>query len=230
MKVLLIDDHPLILTALQAVILGLGQDIQVAGAASAQAARDHLRGTPDFDLMLLDLVLGDADGFELLAELRREHPHVPVVVVSASQQPGDVVRALDLGAMGFVPKRASNQVLVEALRRVLSGGLFIPETLGGAPWGEDLVGGATAPGGVSPSLDRLALTARQKDVLRALLKGLPNKLIARELHLSVETVKDHVTALLRIFNVASRTQLVVTISRRTAGGVSPVSWRAAPQG
>jgi DNA-binding NarL/FixJ family response regulator len=226
MKVLLIDDHPLILTALQAVIVGLGQDIQVAGAESAARARQCLMQSPDFDLTLLDLVLGDADGFDLLAELRRDHPHVPVVVVSASQHPGDVVRALDLGAMGFVPKRASNQVLVEALRRVLSGGIFIPETLGGTPWGEE--GGAVAAGASDPlpPLGRLALTARQKDVLRAVLKGLPNKLIARELHLSVETVKDHVTALLRIFNVASRTQLVVAIGRLSAAGAAPLSWRA----
>lgn len=229
MKVLLIDDHPLILTALQAVILGLAQDIQVVGVESAARARQCLTERSDFDLMLLDLVLGDSDGFELLSELRRDHPHVPVVVVSASQNPGDVVRALDLGAMGFVPKRASNQVLIDALRRVLSGGIFIPETLGGASWGEELGLGAGGPAGASPNLDRLALTARQKDVLRALLKGAPNKLIARELHLSVETVKDHVTALLRIFHVTSRTQLVVAISRSTAQGAAALSWRAATQ-
>lgn len=220
MKVLLIDDHPLILTALKAVIAALGQDIQVVGAETAAQARQSLRASPDVDLMLLDLVLGDADGFELLAELRRDHPHVPVVVLSASQNPGDVSRSLDLGAMGFVPKRASNQVLVDALRRVLSGGIFIPETLGGVAWGDPSVVAGAVP------LDRLSLTARQKDVLRGVLKGLPNKLIARELNLSVETVKDHVAALLRIFNVASRTQLVVAVSRAGPGGAAAWSWRA----
>jgi len=233
MKVLLIDDHPLILMALQAVVVGLGQDIQVAGAQSAEQARSQLQAAPDVELILLDLVLGDADGFELLAELRRDHPLVPVVVVSASPHASDVVRALDLGAMGFVPKRASNQVLIEALRRVLSGGIFIPETLFNASRGP----GAASVEGVGagdplPALpvDRLDLTARQKDVLRALLKGLPNKLIARELHLSVETVKDHVAALLRIFNVASRTQLVLTVSRLGAGGPGPWSWRKSSHG
>ena len=109
MKVLLIDDHPLILAAMQAVIGGLGGDVAVTGAQSAQQARACLGETADFDLALLDLVLGDVDGFELLAEMRRDHPHVPVVILSASENAGDVVRALDLGAMGFVPKRAPHR-------------------------------------------------------------------------------------------------------------------------
>lgn len=223
MKVLLIDDHPLILTALQVVIAGLGQGIEVQGASGAFQARERLRQTTDFELLLLDLVLGDADGFELLAELRRDHPTVPVVVVSASQNAGDVFRALDLGAMGYVPKRASNQTLIDALRRVLSGGIFIPETLHGGP----------QPGngpGTRMVVEQLGLTTRQVDVLERLLKALPNKLIARELNLSVETVKDHVTTLLRIFNVSSRTELVLAVSRLGPDPAGILSWRRRRRG
>ncbi|MFZ9311837.1 MAG: response regulator, partial [Arenimonas sp.] len=90
----------------------------MVGVDGARGARAALQKDPDFDLALLDLTLGDADGFDLLDELRRDHPAVPVVVLSASERPEDVIRALDGGAMGFVPKKASNAALFEALRVV----------------------------------------------------------------------------------------------------------------
>ena len=232
MKVLLIDDHPLILTALQAVITGLGEDIAVTGAQSASQARACLRDPPDFDLALLDLVLGDADGFELLAHMRQEHPQVPVVILSASENAGDVVRALDLGAMGFIPKRASTQALVDALRIVMSGGLFVPQHLFGPNRGRtpEAAGPQDLAGTVTKSLEHLGLTPRQHDVLSGLLKGLPNKLIARELSLSVDTVKDHVASVLRALNVTSRTQAVLAVSRMAQGQPGPVSWRRGRHG
>jgi DNA-binding NarL/FixJ family response regulator len=232
MKVLLIDDHPLILTALQAVISGLGEDIAVTGAQSAAQAWACLRDTPDFDLALLDLVLGDADGFEVLVQMRQEHPQVPVVILSASENAGDVVRALDLGAMGFVPKRASTQALVEALRIVMSGGLFVPQHLFGPNRGRvpEVAGPQDLAGAVAKSLEHLGLTPRQHDVLSGLLKGLPNKLIARELSLSVDTVKDHVASVLRALNVTSRTQAVLAVSRMAQGQPGAVSWRRGRHG
>ncbi|HRI17590.1 MAG TPA: response regulator, partial [Burkholderiaceae bacterium] len=99
MKVLLVDDHPLILSALQTVIQGLGDDVTVVGAASGREARQILRDGSDYDLILLDLQLGDVDGFELLVELRANYPAVPVVIVSASDRASDVIRAVDLGAI-----------------------------------------------------------------------------------------------------------------------------------
>jgi DNA-binding NarL/FixJ family response regulator len=232
MKVLLIDDHPLILAAMQAVIGGLGEDIAVTGAQSAEQARACLGDAADFDLALLDLVLGDADGFELLAEMRRDHPQVPVVILSASENAGDVVRALDLGAMGFVPKRASTEALVQALRTVMSGGLFIPQHLFGPNKGRPAASGAAPglPASKAASLAQLGLTPRQHDVLSGLLKGLPNKLIARELNVSVDTVKDHVASVLRALNVTSRTQAVLEVSRLSQGQPGAVSWRRVPHG
>ena len=126
MKVLLIDDHPLILSALQNVIQGMGSDVGVVGVAGARAAREALAADDSFDLVLLDLRLGDADGFDVLVELRNGWPAIPVVVVSASDRSADVIRAIDLGAMGFVPKRASNETLTEALKVVMSGGIYVP--------------------------------------------------------------------------------------------------------
>jgi len=223
MKVLLIDDHPLILSALQSVIQGLGDDVTVVGAASARAARDTLKARPDFDLVLLDLSLGDADGFDVLAEFRTAYPALPVVVVSASDRTSDVIRAIDLGAMGFVPKRASNDTLFEALRMVMSGGIYVPPMTMGAEQPSERYGagdlGAVRQGArdagfqTAPAIGSLGLTPRQTDVLSLLLKGQPNKLIARELGLSVETVKDHVAAVLRALNVSTRTQAVLAVSQ-----------------
>ena len=236
MKVLLIDDHPLILAALQAVIQGLIGETTVATADSARAARAVLSADADIDLVLLDLHLGDVDGFALLTELRTSYPALPVVVVSASERNSDVIRAIDLGAMGFVPKRASNETLYEALHMVMSGGIYVPPmTLGTEP---DRSEGDTVPGvllmdgrppdsGFQPGavpLAELGLTPRQTEVLALLLKGHPNKLIARELNVSVETVKDHVAAVLRTLGVSSRTQAVLAVGQMSGvGGIA--AWR-----
>lgn len=220
MKVLLIDDHPLILAALQSVIQGLGDNVVVSSASSGKTARETLAADSTIELVLLDLHLGDADGFDLLAEFRSNYPALPVVVISASDRTSDVIRSIDMGAMGFVPKRASNETLVEALQQVISGGVYVPPM----SMGSDVIGTGHSHAPVRseavdagfqtpPSLNQLGLTPRQTDVLALLLKGQPNKLIARELSLSVETVKDHVAAVLRALHVSSRTQAVIAVSQ-----------------
>lgn len=234
MKVLLIDDHPLILAALQTVIQRLSDDVEVAGAAGAEEARDALRQRSDFDLVLLDLHMGAVSGFDLLAEFRQAYPALPVVVVSASDRSSDVIRCIDMGAMGFVPKRASNDQLLEALALVLSGGIYVPPMTLGVDSGEaavphtaqadtvpgylDVVGDEAQRAGFQTapaSLASLNLTPRQKDVLALLLQGLPNKMIARRMGLSAETVKDHVAGVLRVLGVNSRTQAVLAVSQMT---------------
>jgi DNA-binding NarL/FixJ family response regulator len=237
MKVLLVDDHPLVLSALQVVIERIGSDTTVVGVASAAAARAALQDDPDVDLVLLDLALGDADGFDVLHELRNRWPAVPVVVVSASERASDVIRAIDGGAMGFVPKRASNAELHEALSLVMGGSMYVPPSLLGLDWGAlpladaprglgvpareasppSAAAGAPSAHAALPSLRDVGLTPRQGEVLALLLQGLPNKLIARQLNLSVETVKDHVAAVLRALGVSSRTQAVLAISQMTQG-------------
>lgn len=241
MKALLIDDHPLILWAMQSVIRRLGDHVSVIGVESAEEARGMLQKHDDFDIVLLDLQLGDANGFDLLTEFRKRYPALPVVVVSASDRSSDVIRAIDGGAMGFVPKRASNEMLYEALHLVMSGGIYVPPmTLGSGS-----LGSSTEPMPLLPvsrsalvddqqaeelanlrhqasegefqtvplSCEALGMTARQRQVLALLLQGKPNKMIARELGLSVETVKDHVAAVLRSLGVNSRTQAVLAISQ-----------------
>ncbi|WP_088279272.1 response regulator transcription factor [Ideonella sp. A 288] len=237
MKVLLVDDHPLILSALTAVIHGLDRGIEVVGVLDAGRANAELAAADDFDLVLLDLSLGDTDGFEVLADLRSRYPLLPVVVVSATERHSDMIRAIDMGAMGFVPKRTSNRELVDALAMVTTGGVYLPPAMLGMLSRPVAASELRAGAGATPSIAELAsaevhqrpasveslgLTPRQSDVMALLLKGLPNKLIARELKLSVETVKDHVAAVLRALGVSSRTQAVLAVSQMNqSGGAAP---------
>jgi len=232
MNVLVIDDHPLILHAMRSVVQQLAERVEVVTVTGPQGARDALATGTDFDLALLDIQLGHEDGFALLEELRAAHPALPIVVVAASDFRDDVMRAIDMGAMGFVPKCSSNEVLVSALEMVLSGGIYLPPSVmrtatqrapgqrSALPHWDDRLDSDRAAAAVA-SLD---LTPRQKEVLALLLRGQSNKLIARALNLSVETIKDHVAAVLRTLNVSSRTQAVVAVSQMSRPGASP-SWR-----
>ncbi len=242
MKVLLVDDHPLILSALATVIEGLDDQVQVVGADSAAAARATLKQQQDFDLVLLDLQLGDASGFDVLEEFRAAYPALPVVVISASDRASDVIRSIDQGAMGFVPKRSSTEMLSQALRLVMAGGIYVPPmSLGNeesrpAPVvneklqqiQQQAMSGAYQKHG---GLEGLALTPRQTDVLALLLQGKPNKIIARELGVSVETIKDHVAAVLKALGVSSRTQAVLAVSQMVQRHPEEhfSTWRAAQQ-
>jgi DNA-binding NarL/FixJ family response regulator len=238
MKVLLIDDHPLILSALQTIIQGLGEHVNVVAASTACQARELLMSDADFDLVLLDLQLGDADGFDVLVEFRAAYPALPVVVVSASDRSSDVIRSIDMGAMGFVPKRASNATLFEALHLVMSGGIYVPPMAMGFERADQsgdphrlpdalnhVRDSAQASSFQTPlDLSSLGLTPRQNEVLGLLLQGKPNKLIARDLSLSVETVKDHVAAVLRALKVSSRTQAVLAVGQMSHSPGGVVTW------
>ena len=235
MKVLLIDDHPLILSGLQVLIKQhLGESVHVSSAVCAREARETLRLDPGHDLVLLDIHLGDADGFDLLADLRALYPALPVIVVSASDRTSDVIRAIDMGAMGFVPKQACNDTLRHALQQVIAGGVYVPPMSMGADFQPTIVHASPfrsvrqisppTEQQSAPNLRHLGLTVRQTDVLNLLLKGQPNKLIARELGLSVETVKDHVAAVLRTLGVSSRTQAVIAASKVMQKHSGASSW------
>lgn len=219
MKVLLVDDHPLILSALKAMIENFSPGVVVNAVSSAREARFTLRAQQDHDLMLLDLQLGDANGFELLTEVRQSDPELSVVVLSSSDRASDVIQAIDLGAMGFLPKRMTTEDLADALRLVIAGGIFVPTmTVNPVRDADEPEPAAPAPatGNDSlPSFEELGITPRQADVLMLLLQGKSNKDIARRLGLSVETIKDHVAAVLRALGVSSRTQAVLAVGHMT---------------
>jgi len=218
MRILVVDDHPLVLEALRAVLHQLDAEVDVFDAADAEGARALVDGHGDADLLLLDLSLPGADGFSLLAEFRAAHPTLPVVVLSGSESRDDVTRALDLGAMGYIPKSCSNDVLIGALRLVLSGGLYVPpamllrgaESAGFAP----VPAPAARPASGAGRPEALGLTPRQSEVLALVLQGLPNKVICRRLGLAEPTVKVHMQAVLRALQADNRVQAVIEASRQ----------------
>ena len=212
MKVLVVDDHPLILEALRQVLRALAKDIELLEAGSAPDALAAADKSGGLDLILLDLALPGRDGFEVLRELRERYPSFPVVVLSASDQSEVVMRALDAGAMGFIPKTSSNEVLLGALRLVLSGGVYLPaEVLRHSPAPVLVSKSAMAAAGVG--YRDLGLTERQAQVLALVVQGKPNKIICRELNLAEGTVKIHVTAILKALGVTNRTQAVIAVGK-----------------
>jgi DNA-binding NarL/FixJ family response regulator len=207
MKILVIDDHPLIQEALKHVLTELDASLELIQSHDASSAHAALSRASHVDLIVLDLTLPGCDGFDLLADLRRDWPDIPVLVLSATYDRATVEVALDLGAMGFIPKTSNAHVLIDALRLVLSGGVFVPVECS-APGS-----GSLRPRVASRSQD-LGLTPRQADVLKLLVQGKPNKLICRDLSLSEGTIKVHVSAILRALNVHNRTQVVIELARR----------------
>lgn len=223
MKILVVEDHPMMADALRHALLTLERAadvICVGNLASALAAT----ADESFDLALLDLGLPDCAGQDGLARLREERPYLPVVVVSGTSDPETIVSALDLGAMGFIPKTSSREVILNAVRLVASGGVFVPvEALRARPSRSPASDAATGPlpgerapappGAATLTPAELGLTPRQGDVLSLVLKGLPNKLIARKLDIAEGTVKAHVSAVLQALDVKTRTQALIAATR-----------------
>ena len=209
MKILVIDDHVLIRQAMQGVIRKLKRDAVVLEAADRAQAMQAIANHPDISLILLDLTLPDHDGFSVLAELRERHPAVSIVVLSAVQDPVNVIKALDLGARGYIPKSAQSDVILNALRLVLSGGSYVPpEILAGGELPRAMLR-QIASDQSQPSPADLRLTDRQLDVLALMMQGKNNKTICRALNLAEPTVKTHVTAILKALQVTSRTEAVI---------------------
>jgi DNA-binding NarL/FixJ family response regulator len=207
MKILLVDDHALIRDALRGVLKELAHEATVLEAADSRQAMCLVEAHPDLHLILLDLNLPDREGFAVLADLRRRHATISLVVLSASQDRDSIVKAIDLGALGFIPKSSPRGVMVNALRLVFSGGIYIPpEALVRAEARE----APSVPGGpVSPA--DLGFTERQMEVLALMMRGKSNKAICRVLDVAEATVKHHVTAILKALKVTNRTEAVIAV-------------------
>ena len=223
MKILIVDDHALIRDALQGVLKKLQRGVTVLEASDSQQAFDIIAGNADINLILLDLTLPDRDGLSVLTELRERYPAIGVVVLSALQDHVNVTKVLDLGASGFIPKSAKPKVMETALQLIFAGGVYIPPEI------RPPTGFAEAAPSQQPeyraSENRASenrqiaspadhkLSERQLDVLALIMQGHSNKAICRWLNLAEPTVKNHVTALLRTFNVPNRTALVVAVNK-----------------
>jgi DNA-binding NarL/FixJ family response regulator len=210
MKILVIDDHVLIREALRGVLKELKRDAVLLDASTSSQAMQIITDHPDIGLILLDLNLPDRDGFEVLAELRESHPAITIVVLSALQDRTVVLKALDCGALGYIPKSAKREVMISALKLVFAGGIYIPPEILAR---EALSSPSPAPPVQKASPADLGLTDRQLDVLALMMQGKNNKLICRTLNLAEPTVKNHVTAILKALKVSNRTEAVIAANQ-----------------
>ncbi len=204
MKFLVADDHELIRESLRLQLQQLEPDAQVVEAAAFDEVMSEVTRNGAVDLLLLDLAMPGGDGMTLLSRLCNQFPEMPVIVVSASEQRSVIEKAIDNGAAGYIPKSMAMNVMMSAIRLVMSGGVYLPETLyrGHGSGGNDEV--VTPPADTAPEPD--PLTQRQIEVLCLMCEGLANKEIARELGISHHTVKIHVAAILKALHVDNRTQ------------------------
>lgn len=195
-RIVVADDHPLFRAALISAVRKASPDAEVVECASLAEARAALAAAP-VDLLLLDLKLSDVEGMAGLTTVRAEHPATPVAVVSASEEPQTIRRALALGAAGFIPKSAALPVMIEAIRAIQDGDAWAPEV------GEAAAGEADLDARIA------SLTPSQLRILEGLKAGRLNKQIAFDLGVTEATIKAHLTSVFRKLGVQNRTQAVI---------------------
>ncbi|MDC8754046.1 response regulator transcription factor [Erythrobacter sp. sf7] len=196
-RIVIADDHPLFRSALAHAVGKVWPDAAIIEASSAAEARAALADVGT-EALLLDLHMADSTGLSVLMDLRQDYPALPIVIVSASEEPRVAAAAAQLGAAGFIPKSSSLDAMREGLAAVRDGDGWFPESEAAA----------------DDDLDRIAsLTPAQRRILGAIRQGLLNKQIAYELTISEATVKAHITAILRKLGVSSRTQAVLLAAK-----------------
>lgn len=197
MKILIIDDHALFRVGLRMLLSAIGTHVTVVEVASVDEGLQALDADPDLQICLLDLGLRDENGLQAIQRIKELAPWISVVIVSGNDDNATIRRCLDAGAMSFVPKSVPPDVLTEALLHVLGGTIYLPQSIRDAS-----IATFEPPG----------LTRRQTQVLRCLSRGLPTKLISRELGLSEHTIKDHISALFQALEARNRTDVVIKAS------------------
>jgi DNA-binding NarL/FixJ family response regulator len=201
-EVLIADDHPLFRDALKRAVLQALPDAGLREADGVTALHAIVDAHPDLELLLLDLHMPGATGFSALVHIRGQHPGLPIIVVSAHEEAGIIRRAIAHGASGYIPKSASVETIVDAVRRVVDGDVWIPASVHGA-------GSALKPDEAGAAARVAELTPQQFRVFNMIAEGLLNKQIAYDLGVSEATVKAHMTAIMRKLGVSNRTQVAL---------------------
>lgn len=206
-RVLICDDHPIVRDAIGVCLKAISPDCEIGTCGTARQAIERL-GEPDaWDLLVLDLGLPDATGIDALIRIRSRVPSIKIAVLSVHEDRDTLERAMRAGAAAFLPKSSDRGMLVGALQQLL----------GARERAEDAPGSASRDDWIHEAL--ATLSPRRMQVLRLLVRGLPNKEICAELGLSENTVKIHIGALLRALRARNRTEAVAAASRVGFGGV-----------
>ena len=204
-QVLIADDHPLFRDALQRAVVAAVPDATVHAADSVPALFALIESLPEADLLLMDLHMPGARGFSALAHIRGQYPGLPTIVVSGHEEAQIARRAIAHGASAYIPKSAAVDTIVEAVRSVLDGDVWLPPQL--------VIGQAELKPDEADMAARVAsLTPQQFRVLSMIAEGLLNKQIAYDLGVSEATVKAHMTAIMRKLGVSNRTQVALAAS------------------
>jgi DNA-binding NarL/FixJ family response regulator len=198
MRLLHTDDYALFREGVHHILKQRDPNVAFFEAGNIQTTLDFLSKNHDMDLVLLDLYVSGMNSLSALKNIWNYHPNLPVVILSASENPVHIKMALDSGAAGYIPKSSSVHTLINALSLVLEGGTYAPRVASQHHVQKTM----------SPAKTPQQLTKRQSQVLALMAQGLPNKLIARKLFLSEATIKGHVTAILDIFGVDNRVQAI----------------------
>jgi DNA-binding NarL/FixJ family response regulator len=208
-RLVIADDHPLFRGALREAVTGLLERLDIAEAGTFEEVVELLERGGDVDVVLLDLTMPGVRGFSGLMYMRAQYPSVPVIVVSANDDPAAIRRCMEFGASGFIPKTLGVDAMRAAISRILDGGVWTPPDV-------DLSVGSDTE--AAELMGRMAtLTPQQVRVLMMLSEGLLNKQIAYQLGVSEATVKAHVSAILQKLGVESRTQAVIAAAKIEAG-------------
>lgn len=204
--VIIADDHPLFRAALRQAVTQTVSGVNIIEADSITALQQAVEANPEADLLLLDLNMPGAHGFSGLVFMRGQYPALPVVVISGSEDPPIMRRAIEHGAAGFIPKSSPLPTISEAIQDVLNGEIWLPPEMGAQLQQID--------NAANDFSERLAsLTPQQFRVLGMLAEGLLNKQIAYELDVSEATVKAHMTAVFKKLGVRNRTQAVIAMQQ-----------------
>lgn len=200
MKILLVDDHKLVRAGLVLVLQQMEDGVELIEAGTGREGIETAAAHPDIDLILMDLDLPEGSGLDALSAIHATNPNMAVVILSAMEDQAMVSRAMELGARGFIPKSASGEVMLNSLRLVLSGGVCLPPGYGENAHSEN-------------SEDMPNLTQRQMEVLRFMAQGNSNKEIARELGISENTVRVHISAIISALDATNRTEAAYSAMR-----------------
>ncbi|MDD4880172.1 MAG: response regulator transcription factor [Gallionellaceae bacterium] len=211
MRILFADDHPLFREGVKPVLSKLATEVEIIEATDYPAAFEAARQFEDIDLALLDLCMPGMSGIDGIAGFRASFPHIPVGVLSATDERMSIQRLLGKGVLGYICKSSPSEVILSALRLMLAGGVYIPPTMLDNQPGN----GQTVVLGTG---QQESLTRRQVEVLRELAKGLKNKQIAHNLNVTEGTVKIHLATIFRALNVNSRTEALLLAQKMGLGG------------
>ncbi len=215
MKILLADDHPLFREGIKPLLRKLDDQAEVIEAKDYPSAFEAAHRIDDLDLALMDLYMPGMSGRDGIARFRAAFPDVPVIVLSASEQPEDIQQLLDVGALGYITKSSPSEVILNALRLVLAGGVYLPPSLLGSRVSIEALD--------ELNRQKAALTLRQQEVLRELAQGKSNRQIAESLNVTEGTIKIHLATIFRLLNVTNRTEAVLVAQRMRLGSPSKVS-------